>query len=275
MSRKKRAWKRICNILKDRLPVELLELLPRGWAEYGRIIVIRLPSELKEYEKEIGNAYLQVSGKDAVYALHTIEGIIRKPEVTLLAGKDIEEVTFKELNAKIIFPVKKVMWSLGNHGEKERLLRIISSDDIIVDMFACIGQWSIILAVNKKPKKIFAIDINPIAIEYLKKNIKLNKVENIIFPILGDCRVVAPRNIATRVIAGTLFDSESFIKTAVDAIYKRGTIHYHFLSDKKNPSTQFIDIFNEYSTVIDVKIFKVKSYAPKVMHYVADVVIEK
>ena len=74
----------------------------------------------------------------------------------------------------------------------------ISEDgETIVDMFAGIGYFSIPMAVHSKPAKIYSVEINPVSYSYLCQNTVLNKVEDIVEPILGDCRETAPRELQT------------------------------------------------------------------------------
>ena len=78
----------------------------------------------------------------------------------------------------------------------------LGKGEIVVDMFAGIGYFSIPMAVHSKPEKIVSIEINPESFNYLKENLRLNRVEDIISPVLGDCSTAAPEGIADRVIMG-------------------------------------------------------------------------
>ena len=55
--------------------------------------------------------------------------------------------------------------------ERSRILSWIKEGDTIIDMFAGVGPYSILLAKSKKPSNVIAIDKNPDAVYYLKENI--------------------------------------------------------------------------------------------------------
>ncbi|MEM2636965.1 MAG: 50S ribosomal protein L11 methyltransferase [Candidatus Korarchaeota archaeon] len=267
-----KGWKKAAQFL-EHIP-EAINFIPRGWNEYGDAIVIKLSSEGWKYANVIGEALLKATRKKSIFAQRSINGITRKPDLVLIAGEDIEKVYFEELGARFVMPIKEVMFSRGNHGEKVRLIKLVREGECIVDLFACIGQWSIVLGVNTKAKRIDAIDINPTAVEYLRENIELNKLQSKVFAHLGDCREVAPKDAADRVIAGVIFEPEKFIETEVSTIRKRGIIHYHYLSKTPN-NDEIKKIFSQYATVYSIESHLVKSYAPSVFHYVADVEVEK
>ena len=149
-----------------------------------------------------------------------------------------------------------------------------------IDLFAGIGYFSIPIAVYSKPKKIYACELNPIAFNYLQKNISENNVKNIVDPLLGDSKKISPRNVANRIVMGYFGDTSSFLITALICLKNhKGIIHYHnVFPDKQIPSIPLkqIDIeckqFNRISHLLSIH--KIKSYAPGISHYVFDVEIK-
>jgi len=79
------------------------------------------------------------------------------------------------------------MFSKGNLTERKRLVDQVKEGETIVDMFSGIGYFSLGLAKFSKAKKIYAIELNPESYHYLWENIKLNKVEDKIIPVFGNC----------------------------------------------------------------------------------------
>jgi tRNA wybutosine-synthesizing protein 2 len=150
----------------------------------------------------------------------------------------------------------------------------VNKGEVIVDMFAGLGYFSLGIAKTFKPKKVYAIEINPIAHVYLKKNIKLNKVENKVVPILGDCVFELPKlgRIADRVIMGLLPSCKEYLLDAMKVVKSSGIIHYH------GTAKDWKELFNDVKTAVEIEGFKVelirkvrvKSYAPKIYHWVLD-----
>jgi tRNA (guanine37-N1)-methyltransferase len=106
-------------------------------------------------------------------------------------------------------------------------------------MFAGVGCFSLIIANHSRAQKIFSIDINPIAVKYMKYNITANRVYGRVVPILGDAKEVIKKrlvNMADRVLMPLpkkAFDYLSYAHTALRET--GGWIHYYdFEHAKKN-----------------------------------------
>ncbi|MCD6477918.1 MAG: class I SAM-dependent methyltransferase family protein [Candidatus Aenigmarchaeota archaeon] len=233
------------------------------YQKIGQVIIInKNDKELAErLLKEISNT------KTVMCKVGSIEGQFRQPQLKKLAG-DGTETIHKEHGCLFKLDVSKIMWSKGNHRERMRITRLVRPGEIIVDMFAGIGYFSIPIAVHTKAKKIYSIEVNPISFEYIKENIKLNKVKNII-PILGDCSKVEIREEVDRVLMGLLPSSKNYLPKAMDFVKPGGTIHYHGI-DGEEPRTLEKDV-EKYGTV--TKKIKVKSWGPRRHHWVLDVKI--
>jgi tRNA wybutosine-synthesizing protein 2 len=211
-----------------------------------------------------------------IVKLGRINGPKREPEVKMLVGDNTETI-HRENHCFFKLDVARIMWSKGNTGERKRMATLAEDDETIVDMFAGIGYFSIPLAVHSNPAKIYSLEINPVSYGYLKENIMLNKVEDIIEPILGDCREFAPKNFADRVLMGYIGNTHEYLDKAVDIVKPGGIIHYHeSVPDKlkfERPPQRIIDAADGR----DVEILNkriIKKYSPGVYHVVIDARIE-
>jgi len=203
----------------------------------------------------------------------------REPKVELIYGSKSTETIHKENGIRYKLDPQKVMFSSGNMNERIRMATISNKSETIVDLFAGIGYFTLPIAVYSKPKRVFACEKNPVAYDYLCQNIVLNNVTNIVEPLKGDNRNIAPKNVADRVIMGYLDDTHKFLPIAFDCLKDcKGIIHYH----EKIPEEKFPDgplkkiqkIADKYDR--KAKILKhehVKSYAPGISHYVLDIKI--
>ena len=139
-------------------------------------------------------------------------------------------------------------------------------------MFAGIGYFSLGLGKFSKAKKIYSIEINPNAFKFLEENIKANKIKNII-PIYGDCILEIPKlGKADRILMGLLPTSKDYLLDAMKAARPNTIIHYHTTGKKLDNLFEDVKIAAKISG-LNVKLLKkkkVKSYAPKVYHYVLD-----
>ena len=200
-----------------------------------------------------------------------IQGSKREPVYNILYGGETETVN-KENGCFFKLDLTKVMWSKGNNNERLRISKLVGDGEVVIDMFAGIGYFSIPIAVHSNADTIYSIEINPNSFYYLNENIKLNKVDNIT-PILGDCIVETPKLKADRIIMGYVKTTHHYLKAAIDSLNPGGILHYHETVPEKLMDTRPIDRIESQSGNRDVeliKINKIKKYAPGVEHVVVD-----
>ncbi len=168
------------------------------------------------------------------------------------------------------------MFSSGNIDERVRMSKACQPGEVVVDMFAGIGYFSLPIAVHGRPSRVYACEANPIAFAYLAENIRINEA-SIVKPLLGDCREVAPEGVADRVILGYLEDTHIFLPKAIRALRSGGWLHYHEacpdgLTERlhrclgKAAKSEGASISRSTSR-------RIKSFAPGVSHYVLDALI--
>ncbi len=263
----------IYEILKGKIPKELWEFIPRRYKILGDIILIKIPDELEQFKHLIGKELLKLHPRcKAVWRDKGKEGMLRKPNVELIAGQGSVTI-HKENGCLFKLDVTKVMFSPGNQGERIRMAKMVKPGEVVVDMFAGIGYFSIPIAVHSKPKRVYSIEINPDSYEFLLENIKLNDAKCIV-PILGDSMHVTPEGIADRVIMGHLFCHE-FLPTAVKALKEDGgIIHYHESVPEaviNRPIERVKKACEKLGRKVKILNFrKVKNYSPGVLHVVVD-----
>ncbi|MGB9927656.1 MAG: class I SAM-dependent methyltransferase [Methanosarcina sp.] len=261
--------------LKDVLSETELACVPAGWQILGDIIIVCIPETLEDKKTKIAEALLSMYPRcRTVVRDFGIEGQFRQPKRELLIGSGTETI-HKEHGCFFKQDVTKVMYSKGNLEERKRMSRL-GKGGVVVDMFAGIGYFSIPMAVHSKPKKIISIEINPESFAYLKENIRLNKVEDIILPVLGDCSKLAPQEIADRVLMGYVGTTYHYLEPAMKTLKKSGGIlHYHETVPEKLYTTRPQERIKKAAEALGkkVKILEtriIKKYSPGVLHVVID-----
>ena len=173
------------------------------------------------------------------------------------------------------------MWAKGNNNERLRIARLVEDGEVVVDMFAGIGYFSIPIGVHSNAEKIYSIEINPNSHHFLCRNVELNKINkkagyDRLVPILGDCRIEAPKYSADRVLMGYVKTTHHYLNPAIEAVKEGGIIHYHETVPEKlietRPFERFKKAADVYGRDIEVlNIQNIKKYSPGVDHVVLDV----
>ncbi len=237
----------------------------------GDILVIKKDVENPEL-------FLDIPGVNRVVKLGRIKGLNREPEVDVLLGKGTETV-HKENHCLFKLDVSRIMWSKGNTTERKRIAGIVKEGETVVDLFAGIGYFSIPIAVHSSVGKIYSVEINPTAHNYLVENISLNKVSNVIEPLLGDCRDMAPRGVADRVLMGYIGNTHHYLDVALEALKEEGGfIHYHESVPDKLKFVRPVRRIKEAADGYEVKVMNqkiIKKYSPGVYHVVVDAWVGK
>ncbi|MCQ5375484.1 MAG: class I SAM-dependent methyltransferase family protein [Methanomassiliicoccales archaeon] len=255
------------------IPDKLKEYLPDKWEKLGDVLVLRIPTELDDYETQIAETYARVlRAKTVCREIGIITGPYREPNLKVIFGGETETVHV-ENGIKYKLDVARIMFSSGNINERKRMSELECDDEIVVDMFAGIGYFTLPIAVYTKARKIIACEINPLSYRYLEENIRLNHVESKVTAFLGDNRRLQGKGIADRIIMGYIGTTHHYLPKAIELIKPGGTIHYH--------ETCPIDLFPEQSMRrIDnaingrpyeiISMREVKSYGPSTIHIVVD-----
>ncbi len=195
-----------------------------------------------------------------------VHGQYRLKDLVFITGEKRTTTVYKEYGSSLLIDVAKAYFSPRLATERHRIANLAQPSEIIVDMFAGVGPFTIMLA--KKVKKVIAFEINPIAVEYLKKNVTRNHVSNVIV-CQGDAKDLAPRlqRVADRVIMNLPHAAFEFLSEALTILSESGgTIHYYDIRTE-DEFTHAIEgvrhaIEKHGRIVEELHVKKVRSYAP-------------
>ena len=272
------------KVLEGILTTKENDELISAFDQIGDIIIVRIPESLLSKKKIIGEALLdQVKIAQSVfYQASDVEGDFRTRNLEILAGKDNTETEYKEFGCKFTVDVKNAFFSPRLSTERERIANLIQNDEIMTNMFAGIGMFSI-MAAKRKKCTAYSLDINPVASKLCETNIGLNKLAGKVISINGDASEIIDNqlmNKSDRTLMLLPERSDEFLESAINTTRNGGIIHYysHIHADKKSEAGKLSEkhflqvspvkseiLFSKivraigpryYQTVVDVKIFK-------------------
>jgi tRNA (guanine37-N1)-methyltransferase len=238
---REKSMKTLAELLESKLPPHLLASLPRSIDIVGDIAIVDIPPELGAHRRIIGEAALKLHGKvrTVLTKASAVSGTYRVRKFEIIAGQSKTETVHKEHGCKYCIDLAKAYFSPRLSYEHKRVATLIQKGETIVDLFAGVGPFSVLIAKNNPTVRVYSVDVNPHAIEFLKKNIRLNRVEGRVYPILGDARQVVEERlfgIADRLIMNLPEKAMEFVDTACEAINPNGGIvHlYSFIGAPEN-----------------------------------------
>lgn len=260
------------------IPEDKQDFLPSGFQRIGHIVILNLRPEASSLAGEIADIVLRkFSYVKTVCLTRGISGELRKPTVKYLAGEKRTETIHQENRCRFRLDVTRVMLSKGNLSERGRIPGLVRPGEVVADLFAGIGYFSIPVARNSSPRKVYSIEKNPSSFRYLKENIRLNRVQGTVTPILGDCREVRLGGVADRVLMGYLPGTHNYLPAAFGALKQGGgIIHYHDNFHESELWEKPLDILESQSFRHGYALKRiahkamVKEYSPRVCHVVLD-----
>jgi tRNA wybutosine-synthesizing protein 2 len=163
-------------------------LLPEGYQRLGRVLVVKLPEELRARFPEIGEAYRRELGVETVLCRSgPIAGDWRVPATETIAGGPTE-TEVREHGLRYRFDAAQLMFAAGNRSERLRAGRLVRPGEVVADLFAGIGYFTLPAAVLGRARRVVACEANPLSHRYLVENIERNGVADRVSTFAGDNR---------------------------------------------------------------------------------------
>jgi len=224
--------KNLQETVAGQIPSHLISMLPHSFDVIGDIAVIDLRTELAPYAVEIGNGIRRVNPNVRLVVRKSgeVSGKFRTRGLQILAGSGGMETVHHEFSCSYHLDISSVYFNPRLAQERLRIAKQVKESEVVVDMFAGVGPYSILIAKLQPTSRVYSIDINPSAIKYLEANTFGNRVVDRVSPILGDANELSKlkvRGIADRVIMNLPSEAGNYIDAALRMLKREGGI-VHF-----------------------------------------------
>ena len=160
----------------------------------GDIALIRVPfgrsvDELRPLAERI---VAEVPYVRSVWAIVSpVEGEYRlRGRLVHLAGEERTETEYREHGCRFRVDLARVYISPRLNYEHERVARRVADGETVLNRYAGAGLFSVIIACFHRGRvRVYSVDINPYAYAYMVENVRLNRVEPWVIPLLADAAV--------------------------------------------------------------------------------------
>ncbi|XP_051486599.1 tRNA wybutosine-synthesizing protein 2 homolog [Apus apus] len=221
------------QLLGESWSEELERDVPRAWQRHGDLVLLSGDCFRAAPWEKLGPALWEtvasaLGAQRLARRGRVLPDGMRSPSVTLLLGQDgwVEHV---DNGIRYTFDVTKCMFSPGNITEKLRVASLPCSGEVLVDLYAGIGYFTLPYLVHAAAAFAHACEWNGHAVEALRRNLALNGVRDRCRIHRGDCRRLELRDVADRVNLGLIPSSEEGWPVACRVLKKDtgGVLHIH------------------------------------------------
>lgn len=205
----------------------------RPYDVVGDVAIIHAPKDIAIEASIIAEAIMKTDRhvKTVLKQSSAVEGDFRLRGLEWLLGEKKTETVHKESGCFFSVDLARCYFSPRLSFERLRIARFMRPGEVAVNMFAGVGCFSILMVKVGGARKVYSIDANPAAVDFMRENVRLNRVTGRVIPILNDSKDVilkSLRSVADRVIMPLPDKAFEYLDFAILAL-KPGSnwIHYY------------------------------------------------
>jgi tRNA (guanine37-N1)-methyltransferase len=219
--------------LDDKLPPEDLDKVSKSYDIVGEIAIIKVPPPLESRIELIAEAVMEANKavNTVLNQKEPITGKFRLRQLEHVLGERKTVTLYREYGCVFKVDLGKAYFSPRLSYERMRVGKLVGRGEVVLNMFAGVGCFSIIIAKHSPARRIYSIDLNPEAVRLMRANISLNRVRLWVEALDGDAKdVIEERflNRVDRVLMPLPAKAYEYLDIAVKALKDgRGVIHYY------------------------------------------------
>jgi tRNA (guanine37-N1)-methyltransferase len=193
-------------------------------------------------------------GDTVVDRASKVKGDLRVRDWDVLAGDDTETV-HREYGCEYLLDIAEVYFSPRLATDRHLVAERVESGEQFFDMFAGVGPF--VIPAAKRDAEAVGVDLNPVAVDYLRENARRNGVADRVTAIEGDVRAVVGGSTddaasdgvagspgvrdggyegwADRVVMNLPHSADEFLDTAVRLAADECVVHYYDIQHEDDP----------------------------------------
>ncbi len=225
--------RRLREILSEALSPDELTYVYNSYDIIGNIAIIRLTGASQKYSQIIAEAIMKVhkNVKTVLAQTSPVRGDFRLRKLEFIAGENETVTVHKESGCLFSVDVERCYFSPRLFYERRRIAEQVGNREVVTNMFAGVGCFSIVVAKHSNAEKVYSIDVNHTAVKCMQENVRLNRIYGRVIPILGDAKEVIEKrlcHVADRVLMPLPEKAFRYLNYALLALKEAGGwMHYY------------------------------------------------
>jgi tRNA (guanine37-N1)-methyltransferase len=243
----------------------------------GDIAIVKLRPGVRADEEVLAETILaEMKSVKCVYGQEGgIEGDFRLRKLRLLGGERRTTTMHRENGIRLRLDVETCYFSPRLSTERLRIAGKVEQGERVLNMFAGVGPFSILIA---KRTKVWSCELNDAAYRFHLENNKLNKVEGGVEMVEGDAMLL-PEELGDegpfdRILMPHPSRSNLFLSAALSMLAPGGVVHYYrHVSgrDVAEAETNLKEEIDEVAPGLSISsVRKVRVIGPRYIELVAD-----
>jgi tRNA (guanine37-N1)-methyltransferase len=208
-----------------------------------------------------------------------VKGEYRLRSFSYVLGERTFMADYTENGCRFVFDIRRTFFSGKLSFERSRICSIAKDGENVIVMFAGVGPFAIEIAKRHRRSNVVAIELNAAACRYLRKNIALNKLDNVV-AVEEDAASAAKnyKGYADRIVMPLPKDALSFLGAAFLAAKKGAMVHVYSFGKRESAFAEAREAIERSASAAGSKskiVFqrKVRDYSAGDIEVVTDFVV--
>ena len=164
-----------------------------------------------------------------------VKGAYRLRSFSHVLGERTFMADYTENGCRFVFDIRRTFFSGKLSFERSRISSLAKDGENVIVMFAGVGPFAIEIAKRHRRSNVVAIELNSAACRYLRRNIELNKLDNVV-AVEGDAASAAKnyKGYADRIVMPLPKDALGFLSAAFLSAKKGAMVHVYSFGKREN-----------------------------------------